>query len=217
MNQKQYWKTTYYPYSDQKNMKVNTSDIRPLQQESGLSNKSASPPPSFVFVTRTRQRGSRFIARTCRSGPTSPAAAQWKFEKKKALKLSKDSVKSGWAWKESEDENYMSYNAKTRFTVLPCLRAVLEHSGKDAALFAHSSLNCRKASRWPSISSPLLSPQTPLLLQAREAPQLSKRKKVLQCSSLQRHFHLKIRDVLCWGLYPLAMEWLNDLIRLFHI
>lgn len=43
MNQKQYWKTTYYPYSDQKNMKINTSDIRSLQQESELSNKSASP------------------------------------------------------------------------------------------------------------------------------------------------------------------------------
>lgn len=43
MNQKQYWKTTYYPYSDQKNMKINTSDIRPLQQERGFSSKPASP------------------------------------------------------------------------------------------------------------------------------------------------------------------------------
>lgn len=43
MNQKQYWKTTYYPYSDQKNMKINTSDIRPLQHESGFSSKPASP------------------------------------------------------------------------------------------------------------------------------------------------------------------------------
>lgn len=56
MNQKQYWKTTYYPYSDQKNMEINTSDIRPQNRRVGLA-ASLLLPSSFVFVRRTRQRG----------------------------------------------------------------------------------------------------------------------------------------------------------------
>lgn len=56
MKQKQYWKTTYYPYSDQKNMKINTSDIRPLQQESRLSNKSASHSlPLFLWLGPSKE------------------------------------------------------------------------------------------------------------------------------------------------------------------
>lgn len=48
----------------------------------------------------------------------------------------------------------MGYNAKTKLIVLPRLREVLEHLGKDVTLFARSSLNCWKASQWLSISSP---------------------------------------------------------------
>lgn len=108
------------------------------------------------------------------------------------------SMERKWSWK------YI-WATTQRQDLLPCL-AWGECWSTQGRMWHYLHTPHCTAKRLPSgCRSPVSTPPTRALFSCKPVrlPSFS-RERVLEHSPLQRHFHLKIRDILCCGLYPLC-------------